>query len=154
MLSIIRGTTSELGVPVRVVRRDIISRCGPLGGVLTGLQRTRADAVLFLACDMPFVTGALLRRIHRASHRGADAAFAEQQGRIGFPFLLPQTALAQVEAQIAEQEFSVHALAAALRARRVAVGAKKNELLNVNTPEDAMLAAQLFGAKAKGRCPS
>ncbi|MBI3255114.1 MAG: NTP transferase domain-containing protein, partial [Nitrosarchaeum sp.] len=33
-----------------------VPRCGPLGGILTGLRSAKTEAVLFLACDMPLIT--------------------------------------------------------------------------------------------------
>src|SRR5687768_5753928 len=73
MLSVIRATAQELDLPVRVIRHDRVPRCGPLGGILTGLESTRADAVLFLACDMPLVTAELLRKMIEASGDGSRA---------------------------------------------------------------------------------
>ena len=75
--------------PVRVIRKDIVPRCGPLGGIATALKKSGARAVLFLACDMPLVSPALLRRIVRASRDGERAVFAEQSKRVGFPCALP-----------------------------------------------------------------
>jgi molybdopterin-guanine dinucleotide biosynthesis protein A len=66
MLGHIRALAAQLGLPVRVLRRDAVPRCGPIGGIYTALTRTRADAILFLACDMPFVTLAFLKEILRA----------------------------------------------------------------------------------------
>ena len=63
MLGHVRHIASQLGLPVRVLRRDAVPRCGPIGGIYTVLARTRSDAILFLACDMPFVTPAFLRQI-------------------------------------------------------------------------------------------
>src|SRR5205809_28859 len=60
MLGRIRFAARTTGLRVQVIRRDCVTRCGPLGGVYTGLKRARARAVLFLACDMPFVTGELI----------------------------------------------------------------------------------------------
>jgi len=142
MLSIVRATARELGQPVRVIRRDLVPRCGPLGGVLTALQTTRADAVLLLACDMPFVTAPLLRKIIRASRQGGRAVFAEQRGRVGFPFLLSRSAAAEVRAALARHEFSVNALASRLRARKVSVRARCLDLFNVNTPDEARVAVE------------
>ncbi len=65
MLEHVRHIASELGLPVRVLRRDAVPRCGPIGGIYTALARTRADAILFLACDMPFVTAAFLNEMLR-----------------------------------------------------------------------------------------
>src|SRR2546430_17716334 len=61
LLGHIRAEAKTLGLPVRVIRRDLVPRCGPLGGIYTALKSTRADGVLFLACDMPFVRAALLK---------------------------------------------------------------------------------------------
>ena len=55
MLGHIRAEAKTLGLPVRVIRRDLVPRCGPLGGIFTALKTTSADGVLFLACDMPFI---------------------------------------------------------------------------------------------------
>jgi molybdopterin-guanine dinucleotide biosynthesis protein A len=121
---------------VRVIRKDRVRRCGPLGGILTGLRASKERAVLFLACDMPLVSPALLERIVRANHERERAAFVSQNGRLGFPCLLPRDAAAIVEEQIAGGEFSLHALAERLRARRLKISARNRELLNINTPRD------------------
>ena len=144
MLSIVRATAGQLGVPVRVIRRDAVARCGPLGGVWTALSSTHAGAVLFLACDMPLVTAVLLRRVMRASRAGSRAVFAEQHGRVGFPFLLPRAALDAVRAQIEAGSFSLHGLARALDARTVHVAKASAVLLNVNTADEARAAARFL----------
>ena len=150
MLARIRCIALELGCPVRVIRRDVVARCGPLGGIITALQTTRADAVLFLACDMPLVTAALLHRIVRASRHGVRSACAAQSGRVGFPLLLPATTRPTVEAQWQNGELSLQALARKTEARRVVVSVRRPELFNVNTPEDAALARQHLRALGKG----
>lgn len=149
MLSIIRETVEESGFPLRVLRRDAVPRCGPLGGVLTGLKTARSDAVLFLACDMPFITPALLGKIVRASHNGTAGVFASQRGRVGFPFLLPLSAITTVESQIAQRAFSIHELAAVLSAAVVRVPAGSHQLFNVNTSGDAAAAARWFAGEGR-----
>ena len=126
----------ELQPRVRVLRKDAVPRCGPLGGILTALRTTRAQGVLFLACDMPLITPLLLRRLFRASADGKCATFTAQEGRVGFPLLLPVTDLAVVEAQLAAGEFSLQLLAGKLHARRLLLAARSAELNNVNTPAD------------------
>lgn len=146
MLTRIRCTALEMGCPVRVLRRDLVARCGPLGGIFTALKTTRAEAVLFLACDMPLVTAALLRRIMRASGAGARAVGAVQSKRVGFPLILPVAFLAAIEAQLQSKEFSLQALVEKLHVRRLMVSLRRTELFNVNTPEDAAAARNHLAA--------
>jgi len=67
-----RDRYADLGV--RVIP-DAIADAGPLGGVYTALVDARHDAVIVLACDLPFVTAALLERlvVERGSGEEIDA---------------------------------------------------------------------------------
>jgi len=129
-----RHLASELGLPVRVIRRDLVPRCGPLGGILTALCTTKAGADLFLACDMPFVTPTLLKRLLDRLRRGSRAVFVEVDGVVGFPFVLEAGCLPVVERQMALGKFSLQALAGKLGADRVSpVRSHNREAFNVNT---------------------
>jgi molybdopterin-guanine dinucleotide biosynthesis protein A len=126
----------ELQPRVRVLRKDAVPRCGPLGGLITALRSTRARGVLFLACDMPLITPMLLRRLFRASADGKCATFTAQEQRVGFPLILPVSDLAVVEEQMSAGRLSLQSLAEKLHARRLLVPAHSEELDNVNTPAD------------------
>ena len=130
-----------LGLPVRVIRQDIVPRCGPLGGVLTALKTSRAEGELFLACDMPFVSPALLRKLFRNLSPSQPAAFTLVDGRAGFPFAVHVDCEAMVEAQIAAKEFSLQALAQKLRAALVSPPRSRlKETFNINTRADLVAA--------------
>ena len=135
MLGQIRASAEKLGLPVRVIRRDQVPRCGPLGGIYTALKTTRADAELFLACDMPFVSTDLLSRILYWFKAHRREVFITTDRRAGFPFLLPRKSLAAVEAQILNKEFSVQTLARVLQAKLLRPPREMwKDLCNVNTP--------------------
>jgi len=146
LLGHVRQAAAETGWPVRVIRKDVVERCGPLGGVLTGMLTSRAEAVVFLSCDMPFVTAEWLKKLVREMRRnGAKAVFTEQNGFVGFPFVLRQESLAVVERQRAKGEFSLQALAKMLKAERVAVPKREAwRFMNVNTPEALAEARRLI----------
>lgn len=139
MLSAVRQTAATLGFPVRTIRKDVVPRCGPIGGIITGFRRSRASALLFLACDMPFVDERLLRRVVARSASGTRPVFTSSEDGSGFPFLVPRAAVGVVEAQHAAYRFSLQQLAGALQAARVR-GARRS-VLNVNTPEEVARAA-------------
>jgi molybdopterin-guanine dinucleotide biosynthesis protein A len=50
------------GLGVRVIA-DAITGAGPLGGIDTALRDARHDWTIVLACDLPFITSALLQRL-------------------------------------------------------------------------------------------
>lgn len=150
LLGCVRSIARQTTWPVRVIRRDAVGRCGPLGGVYTALKTTSAERVLFLACDMPFVTAALLDKlIHsRTTTRAIFCRTAD--GPAGFPFLLDRKRLKVVEHQIENGRFSLQELARRCKAR--AVNASASELFNINSPED-FDAARKSGPVVAGKRP-
>jgi molybdopterin-guanine dinucleotide biosynthesis protein A len=137
MLAHARQAARALGLRVRVIRRDLVPGCGPLGGVLTALRTSRAEGEFFLACDMPFVSAALLRKLLRNLSGSCQAAFTLHDGLAGFPFAMRVECAPVVEAQIAANEFSLQALARTLRASLVsAPRSGREQTFNVNTRTD------------------
>jgi molybdopterin-guanine dinucleotide biosynthesis protein A len=148
ILGHIRKTARATGLPVRVIRRDSVPKCGPLGGIYTALKTTKSDAVLFLACDMPLVSTGLLQLLLRqigAASTPLSPLFVGSRGRAGFPFMLPRQAIQTVDRQIQTGALSLQALAKLLRANTLElVNPWSQQLVNVNTPKDwAALRAKL-----------
>src|SRR5437867_8664385 len=132
-----RALARKAGWPVRVIRKDRVPRCGPIGGVYTALKTSRADVELFLACDMPFVSTVLLVKLLGRLGPTWNAVFVTFEGLAGFPFLLRVGAAPIVARQIRERRFSLQALARALRAKFVRLPRRRQmELFNINTPEE------------------
>lgn len=137
LLGHVRVVAAETGWKVRVIREDVVERCGPLGGVLTGMLTSQAEMMVFLSCDMPFVQAGWLKKlvqVRKAS--GAKAVFTLQDSFVGFPFVLTRECEERVVAQRVKGEFSLQALAKVLKAERVKVAEKGAwRFINVNTPE-------------------
>ena len=133
LLGYVRQTAEQVGRPVRVIRKDLVPRCGPLGGVYTALKTSRHEAELFLSCDMPFVSAELILGVLCAK----PPVFVEHDGRVGFPFMLAVKELEFVQGEIKATRFSLHNLAERLAANRLSVdGLQARQLFNVNTPAD------------------
>jgi len=165
MLGHIRKAARANGLPIRIIRRDCVPKCGPLGGIYTSLKTTKADAILFLACDMPLVSTELIQLILRqtgaqtpqlsmqlqpassfAIHHdptgnaktcSVSAIFTRFRRRTGFPFLLPREAVEIVSQQMKSGDYSLRSLAKALRATVLSLKRPwSKQLFNVNTPKD------------------
>ncbi len=145
----IRWTTRGLGLPVLVIRRDIVPRCGPLGGIYTGLQTSRAKAALFLACDMPFVQPALLQQMVEQFRKNPRPIFSRVADTAGFPCIIPSSKTSMVQKCIGAKHLSIQKLASRLRADFIDVDpADSAQLLNINTPRDLELARKMARATA------
>lgn len=140
LLTGIKRESLKTGWPVRVVRKDIVERCGPIGGVFTALKRSKADATIFVACDMPWISAMVLKRVGDSMKAKTTAVFAKNDKFAGFPFALRKSTLEQVERQIQSGDFSLQTLARNTRARFIR--AKASELVDIDTPEDLAAARE------------
>ena len=103
---------------------------------------------MFLACDMPFVTASLLNAVHRRFGDGSKDLFVCSDGQVGFPFLIRHDALATVTNQIEQEEFSLHELARALKAKTLRAPAGwRSQLRNINTLDEWKHAVRLWNKR-------
>jgi molybdopterin-guanine dinucleotide biosynthesis protein A len=144
LLEHVQSLVHPVDWPVRVIRRDMVPRCGPLGGVYTALKTCEADSLLFLACDMPFVSAAFIEHLIDRFDSKVQALFTQDGGRVGFPFLLRRSVLGQIERQLVLRRFSLEQLARDCGAKRLSSPLGQSRmLLNINSPKDWQLARQL-----------
>lgn len=148
LLGHVKAMATSTGWPVRIIRKDVVERCGPLGGILTAFRQQRADMCVFLSCDMPFITVRWLKRLVRElKTQDAQAVFTQQGRFVGFPFVLSAEVEPVVETRRQEGDFSLQTLARQLKAVRCQVPmTKSEEFVNVNTPE-ALEAAKVFAKR-------
>ena len=151
LLSHVKSAAAALECPVRVIRRDIVSRCGPLGGVYTALRTTEASRILFLSCDVPFVPASLLERMASALRRKSRAVFVRHDQLLGFPFLLTAESLDDVEGALRERRLALQELAKRLKASVIRPTRREAaSLLNVNTPGDWIQARRIWKRLCNG----
>src|SRR5262245_25774867 len=138
MLGVVRRTAKATGLRVRVIRRDLFRRCGPLGGIYSCLMTTNADSAVFLACDMPFVSGEIIEKlVTLAFAHPEQAIFFNAAGQLTFPFVVPRVLAESIALQIENGHLSLQSLGKALPSRIVRCPGKWLHLLkNINTPED------------------
>ena len=152
---------AHLGLPVRP---DDVPGVGALGGVRTALVWAREEGrpgALCIACDMPFVSPALLRRLlEHAAASDADAVVSESRGRRGVEPLCAWYSAACVEVidrMIEEGDTAVHALLSRVRVDRIPleeverIGDADVLFLNVNTADDHERAMRIAAGREARR---
>ena len=129
-----------LGIPVIP---DVVAGAGPIGGIATALQAAGHDWVLVLACDLPFVTAALLERLAAARDENVDLVLPRSvRGVEPLCAVYARSILPLVRQRIDDEERQLAALAALLRVREIGPDAlaeldRDGRLFeNVNTPHD------------------
>jgi len=132
---------ADLGV--RVIP-DAIADAGPLGGIYSALTDARHEWTIVLACDLPFVTAALLERLIAEIGTGDDIdAVAPRSARGLEPLcaIYHRRCAGVAESMIARGDLAASGLLDVVRIRvleRDALAAYDAGALfeNVNTPHD------------------
>jgi molybdopterin-guanine dinucleotide biosynthesis protein A len=129
------------GVQLAFAHDEVEDR-GPLGGLVPGLRAGSADLVYASACDVPFLSGAFVRRMFDAIGE-ADVAIPEAEGRL-HPLggvYRRATVLPAAQRLLAEGRLRPVFLLEGLRGVRVPEEALRSvdpgldALANLNTPE-------------------
>lgn len=130
---------SDLGLPVFA---DRISEAGALGGILTALESTKADRVLVLACDMPFLVADLLRALAARAASGDGAWIRTSRGPEPLVACYRQSARERIREAITSGHLKAADLGRSLNLQELtegeveAFGPIAVLLANLNTPED------------------
>jgi molybdopterin-guanine dinucleotide biosynthesis protein A len=136
-----RDRYAGLGLPVIP---DAMADRGPLGGLYTALVNAAHERVLVLACDLPFVTAALLQRLVTESGTGQEVdAVVPRSARGLEPLcaLYTKRCAGRVLARIERGDLAVAGLLADLRVHELGPEALApyddgSLFENVNTPHD------------------
>ncbi|MDR3209459.1 MAG: molybdenum cofactor guanylyltransferase [Oscillospiraceae bacterium] len=126
----------DTGAPVL---RDIFPGRGPLSGLHTALTRLDCGGVFLTAADMPFSDPREAERLIALALAGeydAVAAAGDLDSRLEPLFAYyRKTLLAQADAAIRSESYSLNALLRAANTLRAPLADAKT-LLNINSPED------------------
>ena len=130
---LVGGDPDELSALDLTVVADRHPGEGPVGGVITALHHASTDAVLVVACDLPFLTDDTMRRL--LARAGSAHVVVARTDRIQPTIALwPRSALADIERAFASGTRSMHRLLDEFDLCEVPVDPA--EVVNVNSPED------------------
>ena len=142
-----------IGLPVVLVH-DPIADLGPLAGIAAGLSASTTDLNIVIACDMPLIRAAVLRRL--LDLRGnADICLAVIDGRASPLCAVYRSSVAVAARQLlAAGERRVMRLLDQVQTKRVDAAVFRDldpdldSFLSCNTPEDLRKAEQLLARRA------
>lgn len=154
-VAILSPTTLDLShlLPCRV---DLVPGMGPLGGLYTAVDwagELGVPGTLCIACDMPFLSAGLLRRIAETGERARDSIVVpESLNRRGIEPLCawyPVTLLREIRQRLADGQLSLTDLLQSAPVHRMplsevsAFGDPVTLFVNINTPADGVEAAAI-----------
>jgi molybdopterin-guanine dinucleotide biosynthesis protein A len=121
---------------------DIVPGCGPLGGLHTALTAARGDAVLLVACDMPYLSTPFLAYLLSLA-AGPDIVVPQtERGYHPLCAVYTRACLEPAAARLADRRLRLRELVDSMRTRVVPIdeirqfGDPDRLLANVNTPAD------------------
>ncbi len=158
----LQASFEQLGVAV--VPDEVAGR-GPLGGLYTGLLRTRTEFNLFLGCDLPFVDARFLHFLCRRALAGRAEAIVptSPDGRLQpLCAIYRRRSLGKVRRFLESGESQLTRLLLRLRTHTVPwpeiarTGFAPRLFVNMNTPQDYDAVRQRVELAWRGRlpCPS
>lgn len=118
---------------------DDLPECGPLGGIYTAIRHSPCDRTLVVACDLPFLSPALLERL---ASETADAVVPRSaRGLEPLCAIYARACLAEIRARLDRGELAASVLPSGVRVieigQELTAGDPDGRLfLNVNTPHD------------------
>ena len=103
-------------------RRDLVPRCGPIGGIYTALRTANAPLCLCVACDMPFIRPEFLACMVKQSP-GYDVVVPMNDGREEpLCAVYRDTCIPAIEDRIRARRHKITGFFEAVRVRRLAPG--------------------------------
>jgi molybdopterin-guanine dinucleotide biosynthesis protein A len=121
---------------------DVVPGCGPLGGLHAALTAARGDAVLLVACDMPFVTAPFAAYLLSLAGDAEIVVPRTERGYHPLCAVYSRACLEPVAARLANRRLRMRELVDEMRARVVPAeeidrfGDRHRLLANVNTPAE------------------
>lgn len=121
---------------------DRVPGCGPLGGLHTALSEARGDALVIVACDMPFVSAPFLAHLLALTGDGDAVVPITSRGYHPLCAAYTRACLEPIARRLAEGQLKMIGLFEEIRVRAVTTaemrvfGDPDALVANVNTPDE------------------
>lgn len=139
------------------VYQDVIKGMGPLSGLYTAFEKTGADEVFLIACDLPLLSGKIVRLIlSRAAGTAADAVIPVVGGvEQGLLAIYRRPAIEKFRSRIEAASIQFDEFRNGLEREYIGEGELREvepdlrSFTNVNTPEDLAEVSRLLSRRGQ-----
>ena len=130
---------------------DDIPDQGPLGGILSDMQRVQTPYMLCMTCDMPLMKDYLLKRILDVDDITEITFWEQENGKLQlFPLLIASELLPLIKWKITNKSLSIRDLLPESISVCIPIGScEEHCFLNVNRKTDLEELSHLFGDDSK-----
>ena len=145
-LLIVGGRSGDMARGAEVAQprviQDIVRGCGPLGGLHAALTAARGNAVMLVACDMPYLSTPFLAFLLSLALEADVVVPQSERGYHPLCAVYAHACLEPAAARLADRRLKMRELIDSVRTRIVRVdeirqfGDPDRLLANVNTPAD------------------
>ena len=133
LISTKNASYSKFGFPLV---SDEIPDCGPIGGLYSALKVAKADFILVLACDMPYVSTEILERMIE-KHSGFQCVIPRMDNKIEpLCAIYSKSMIGKIEDQIRSGNFAMHNLIQESLHHFVDFESDSNAFRNINTADE------------------
>jgi len=124
---------------------DIVKGIGPIGGIYTGLKHIKANAGLFIPCDMPLIQPALLKLLIKESVDYEIVLFKTPKDFQPLPGIYSKRCIRYLEDAINRNDLSLKSFIETVPLSVKFIPVSKEEIfLNINRQEDLLLVRKLL----------
>ena len=147
-LIIVTNTPQDYAYLKLPMVEDLIKGLGPLGGIFTGLQAMSDEAGFFVACDMPFLNGALIRHMVDAME-DFDVVVPKVDWKVeALHAIYTKSCIPAIKELIDNREYQIIKLFDKVRVRYVSkeeiyvLDPELRSFFNINRPEELLNATE------------
>lgn len=119
---------------------DKYGSIGPLGGIISCLEKSDAEEFMIVTCDMPLLTPDLLAKLLLHHERGKITIFKDASGRLyPFPLILQKQHQIQLKTLIINHKFRLQDLLNSIELNAVLISDNDlKSLANINSQDDVL----------------
>ena len=123
---------------------DKLNMRAPFNGLYTALQHTRSEWNLILSCDLPLITGTVIKQLWGGKHNNTNGVIPKtSKGLEPLAGFYNRRLMSLLSSRLKNEDFSLQSLIKTENFTIITMESDKDAFFNMNTPEDYETVASL-----------